>query len=116
MKNASLALFAGFALMACAPSTETTPAAPASGPTAEAPALPEPAPPAAAPTDTPADACGAAQYADFVGKPITEPGLPAEGPSVRYIRPGTQVTMDFRADRLNIDIDDKDIIVGFRCT
>ena len=32
------------------------------------------------------------------------------------IRPNTQVTMDFRADRLNIDIDASDIITGFRCT
>jgi hypothetical protein len=116
MKNASIALFAGLALMACAPSSETTPAAPAPGPAAEAPAMPDPAPPAIDPAAPPADACGAAQYAALIGKPVTEPGVPAEGPNVRYIRPGTQVTMDFRADRLNIDIDAKDIITGFRCT
>ena len=68
------------------------------------------------PTAPGADACGAGQYAAFVGKAITEPGVPPEGPNVRYIRPGTQVTMDFRADRLNVDIDAADVITGFRCT
>ena len=115
MKHLSIALFAGLALMACSPSTETTPEAPTPGPAAEGPVTPEAAPPAD-PANPPADACGAAQYAAFVGKPITEPGIPAEGPNVRYLRPGAQVTMDFRADRLNIDIDAADIITAFRCT
>jgi hypothetical protein len=44
------------------------------------------------------------------------PGVPDEGPDVRHIRPGTQVTMDFRADRLNIDIDAAEKITDFRCT
>lgn len=115
MKHTSIALLAGLALMACSPSSEPTPAAPTPGPTAEAPVTPEAAPPID-PANPPPDACGAAQYTNLVGKPITEPGVPAEGPNVRYLRPGTQVTMDFRADRLNIDIDAKDNIVAFRCT
>lgn len=114
MKHVSIALFAGLALMACSSSTETT-AEPTPGPAAEGPVTPEAAPPAD-PATPPPDACGAAQYAAFVGKPITEPGVPPEGPDVRYLRPGAQVTMDFRADRLNIDIDAADIIVAFRCT
>lgn len=88
-------------------------------PTAAAPSTtpePLPQPPATDPNAPGADACGAAQYAALVGKPITEPGVPAEGSNVRYIRPGTQVTMDFRADRLNIDIDANNVITGFRCT
>lgn len=84
---------------------------PTPGPTAEAPMTPE-QPPVA----DPVDACGALQHDALIGKPITEPGVPAEGPNVRYIRPNTQVTMDFRADRLNIDIDAGDMITGFRCT
>ncbi len=85
--------------------------APTLGPEAEAPMAPEQ--PAAV---DPIDACGVGQYAALVGKPITEPGVPAEGPNVRYIRPNTQVTMDYRADRLNIDIDASETITGFRCT
>ena len=72
--------------------------------------------PAPDPTAPVADACGAAQYAALVGKPVTEPGVPPEGPTVRHIRPDTQVTMDFRPDRLNIDIDAAGVITGFRCT
>jgi hypothetical protein len=114
MKNLIIAFVAGAALMACSPSTEPTPATPDA--TASTPASPEPAPPVVDPANSPPDACGAAQYASLVGQPITAAGVPAEGPSVRYIRPNTQVTMDFRADRLNIDIDANEMITGFRCT
>lgn len=114
MKHASIAFLAGISLMACSPSP-AEPMAPTPGPAAEAPVSPA-QPPAIDPANPPADACGAAQYANLIGKPITEPGVPAEGPDVRYIRPNTQVTMDFRADRLNIDIDAGEKITGFRCT
>lgn len=113
MKNAAIALLAGLGLMACSPS-EPNPA-PTPGPEAAAPVTPEPAQPVD-PANPPSDECGATQYAALIGKPVTEPGVPAEGPNVRYIRPNTQVTMDFRADRLNIDIDAADVITGFRCT
>lgn len=33
----------------------------------------------------------------------------------RVIEPGMSVTMDFRADRLNIDLNDRRAIVGLRC-
>ena len=113
MKHAAIAFLAGISLMACSPTSPTTePMAPTPGPEAAAPIVPE-APPAVTPAE---DACGALTHQALIGKPITEPGVPAEGPSVRYIRPNTQVTMDFRADRLNIDIDASDKITGFRCT
>ena len=89
--------------------------APIPGPAAEAPITPE-QPPAVDPSNSSTDECGALQHQAMIGKPITEPGVPAEGPNVRYIRPNTQVTMDFRADRLNIDIDAGGMITGFRCT
>jgi Peptidase inhibitor I78 family len=114
MKNFIIAFVAGAALMACSPSTEPT--TPAPDAVASTPAAPEPAPPVVDPANPPPDACGAAQYASLVGQPITAAGVPAEGPNVRYIRPNTQVTMDFRADRLNIDIDANEMITGFRCT
>jgi hypothetical protein len=109
MKNLIIAFVAGAALMACSPSTGPAPATPDA--TASTPASP-----VVDPANPPPDACGAAQYASLVGQPITAAGVPAEGPSVRYIRPNTQVTMDFRADRLNIDIDANEMITGFRCT
>jgi hypothetical protein len=109
---AGLAFASGLVLMACTPS-ETTPAAPAetAAPAPEA-APPAEAPPAATP---PEDACSMAAYASFVGQPATAEGVPPEGPSVRHIRPDTQVTMDFRPDRLNIDINAEGVITGFRC-
>jgi hypothetical protein len=119
MKHALLAFLAGTALMACTPAPEpAAPEMPAVEPSVAAPIEPQPMPqpPAPDPAAPGADACGAAQYAAFVGKAITEPGVPPEGPNVRYIRPGAQVTMDFRADRLNVDIDAADVITGFRCT
>lgn len=35
--------------------------------------------------------------------------------AVRVVRPGMAVTMDYRTDRLNITLDDKDIVTGLRC-
>jgi hypothetical protein len=63
----------------------------------------------------PEDACNVAQYAALVGKPATDPAVPAASPGVRHIRPDTQVTMDFRPDRLNVDINADGVITGFRC-
>lgn len=87
MRNAILAAPALLALTACQQSL------------AEAP---PPAPPAE-------DACGAAKLAHYVGKEAT-PGVEAElaadstAEATRTIRPGDAVTMDFRPDRLNIEI------------
>ena len=57
-----------------------------------------------------------AQHAALIGKPVTDAGVPAEGPNVRPLRPDTQMTLDFRPDRLNIEIDANGVITGFRCT
>lgn len=113
MKNALLAFVAGAALMACSPASEPAPETPAVDPAASVePAPPPPVDPAATPTG---DECGAAQHAALVGKPATEAGVPPEGPTVRHIRPDSQVTMDFSPSRLNVDIDAAGVITGFRC-
>lgn len=73
----------------------------------------------AAPMPSPG-ACETSALAALVGKPFS-PALEAEAKArakvqaVRAIRPGMAVTMDFRPDRLNIDIDDKNVVTGFRC-
>lgn len=61
------------------------------------------------------DACGAAGLQRFVGQPVKAPGVPLEGPSVRHIYPDTIVTMDFRANRLNIEMEKDGKIVKIRC-
>jgi hypothetical protein len=66
------------------------------------------------------DSCGLGSIADVVGKAVTET-LPEDARkrsgarTVRVIRPGMMVTMDFRPDRLNIDLDDKGVVTNLRC-
>jgi hypothetical protein len=78
-----------------------------------APPPTEAAPPVS--TLPPDDACNIAQYTALIGKPATDPAVPPASPDVRHIRPDTQVTMDHRPDRLNIDINADGIITAFRC-
>lgn len=61
------------------------------------------------------DTCGAARYANLVGRPITDPGVPAASQDIRHIRPNSAVTMDFSPQRLNFDVNDKDVITRLRC-
>jgi hypothetical protein len=76
----------------------------------------EPAPPVTPPADpAAADTCNMAQYAVLVGKPATDPAVPAASATVRIIKPGDQVTMDFNAARLNIELDAAGNITGVRC-
>ncbi len=51
-----------------------------------------------------ADACGAADLQTLVGKSQTVLRSQRFGPSVRIIKPGIAVTMDYRTDRMNIEI------------
>jgi hypothetical protein len=116
MKHTSILLIAGLALMACSPTEPTTTASTETPPAATEPAPPpaaEPAPPAA--TDPAADTCNMAQYAALIGKPATDSGVPAASPTVRIIKPDTQVTMDFQATRLNIDVNGAGVITAVRC-
>jgi len=61
------------------------------------------------------DACGASAHQDLLGRP----GRLLDGMrfarDVRVIRPGTAVTMDFSADRLNFRLDDRGVIVQVVC-
>ncbi|ETX14491.1 hypothetical protein OCH239_02700 [Roseivivax halodurans JCM 10272] len=61
-----------------------------------------------------APACGADGYQSLVGSPLAAVTLPAELPQ-RVIRPGEIVTMEYRADRLTIDVDEAGTITGVRC-
>ena len=76
--------------------------------------------PAPAAPELPAGACDTTALAALVGRPFT-PALEADAKArakaqtVRAIRPGMAVTMDFRPDRLNIDIDDRNVVTAFRC-
>lgn len=55
------------------------------------------------------------QYLALIGKPATDPGVPAGSTSVRIIKPGDQVTMDFLEARLNIEVDAAGNVASLRC-
>ena len=66
------------------------------------------------------DSCGLGSIADLVGKAVTETTADdarkrSGARTVRVIRPGMMVTMDFRPDRLNIVVDDKGKVTDLRC-
>jgi len=56
-------------------------------------------------TSDPAQICGAAGFQGLVGQADSALSGLALPEQTRIIRPGTAVTMDYREDRLNIEID-----------
>jgi hypothetical protein len=92
--------------MACAPA-----------PAAEGPEAPQPA---AEPSGTDSAACDASKAQHLVGRDGTE-ALAAEAKrlsganTARFLRPGQIVTMEFRADRLNILVDETNKVTAIRC-
>jgi len=61
------------------------------------------------------DTCGAGLFAELVGKPIDGPGIPGASRLVRHILPGTQVTMDYIAQRMNLEADASGVIRKINC-
>ncbi len=74
-----------------------------------APAPPEP------PKAPLSDDCGASDYQSLVGQDATALEKVLILGQVRLIRPGTAVTLDFRADRINFYIDASNEILRIRC-
>ena len=66
-------------------------------------------------SDDPAEACGAAELQYLVGKP----GVVLDGmrfsQQVRVIEYGMAVTMDYNPARLNIQLDQRDVIERVNC-
>ena len=81
---------------------------------------PVPAPDAAGPADA-ATQCNADAAQSYIGQDASEATVAeakaAAGATgaVRVIQPGQPVTMDFRADRLNVEVDDGNAIVRITC-
>ncbi|MBE0488767.1 MAG: hypothetical protein IBX53_06780 [Halomonas sp.] len=64
--------------------------------------------------------CGAAQVQDRVGRDYSEAlgeAIRAESGAarMRVIRPGEAVTLDYRPDRLNVRLDENDVISEIGC-
>ena len=80
----------------------------ACGTTAPAPSVP-PLPPLAQ------DTCNAAQYSALIGQDATALERVLILSQVRVIRPGQAVTMDFRPERINFNVDATNRIVSISC-
>ena len=67
-----------------------------------------------------AGACDAAAAQGLVGQAATS-ALAADAQrlagagTMRWLRPGQMVTMEYRADRLNIQIDEQNRVIAVRC-
>lgn len=111
-------------MIACTPTPASNDsAAPAGETTMPAPEAPPPAnaqTPTGEATEGMPMVCDAAPVQNLVGQKSTvaigRDALARTGAkSLRVIGPGMAVTMDFRNDRLNIEVDDKNVITAIRC-
>jgi hypothetical protein len=112
--------FAAFALAACgapAPDEQEQTLAQSEQRAAEAA---QPASAAAPTVNVDATRCDALQAQWTAGKPVGDAEAEqarkdAGATSVRVLKPGQPVTMDFNGARLNIEVDEKGIGVSVRC-
>lgn len=119
MRLIILSLASALAISACADQDASAPAESSehATPSAAAPANPPPAAPGDAPAQQPpADACGAAERQDWIGRARSDlPSAPA-GANWRIHETGQPITQDLRQDRLNIEIDpDSQTVVRLTC-
>ncbi|MDB5666687.1 I78 family peptidase inhibitor [Cypionkella sp.] len=61
------------------------------------------------------DACGASALQTLVGQSAKRLEVMRFGQPVRIIRPGMAVTMDYSAERLNIEINEAEMIARVTC-
>ena len=73
-----------------------------------------------APKAPPVGECDASQLQSLVGQPLTDTLATqaqedAHAAQVRVLKPGEMVTMEFKGDRLNLEVDEKQVISSVRC-
>lgn len=120
---ACVTVFLAFAMLtmtACAPINDT--ADDTAGDAPEAPPMSSPLPPERAPQPAPGmdDKCDAKAAQAYVGQTASadvaaQAKTAAGANSVRTLKPGQMVTMEFRAGRLNLDVDANNVITSARC-
>lgn len=98
-------LFAAALLGLCACASPPPPAPPTTD-------APEPPPMQAACN---ADAARAAIGKQATAEVVEQARKEAGAGMARVLRPGQMVTMEYRGDRLNVDVDAKDVVTGVRC-
>jgi hypothetical protein len=62
-----------------------------------------------------ADSCGASRYQTLIGQPAIVADLMAEANMARVLRPGMMTTMIYLPERMNIAVDENDIIERVYC-
>lgn len=67
------------------------------------------------PSEIGENACGAAEFQQFVGKPLSSFKTEDLSGRVRVIGPNTAVTLDYHADRLNVRHNTRHIITDIFC-
>ena len=81
----------------------------------EPPVSPPPEPAPHMTEDTMPGACDPDDFAHLIGQPrAAVEALTFDGP-MRIIPPGARVTMDFRPDRINFDLDENGVVTRVRC-
>ena len=114
MRTAALAASL-VALTACATPATPTASDPLPPANAEAPPMSDPNPP------MPAERCDAdTAKPNAIGQVATaevveRARIEANAEIARVLKPGTMVTMEYRAGRLNIDVDEANVITNVRC-
>ncbi len=78
------------------------------------------APPMGGPMPPIEDRCNAELANAAIGKAATaqvveQARIDARADIARVLRPGQVVTMEFRAGRLNVDVNERNAIIGLRC-
>ena len=76
--------------------------------------VPEPEPPVTDPAPV-EDACGASGLQYLVGQSAKKLEVMRFAKTVRIIRPGMAVTMDYSTERLNIEVNQAEIISRVSC-
>ena len=114
MRLTVLSLAVVATLAACTEPAPSPPARPA-----QAPVEPRPAPPpepGSTDAPAPADACGAAERQDWIGRARSDLPSPPADALWRVYETGQPVTQDLRPNRLNIEIDpDSQTVVRLSC-
>ena len=57
----------------------------------------------------------ACDFEEWVGFPVDEDALKAANRPYRILRPGDAATMDYNAERINVEVNDNDIVLNIRC-
>lgn len=120
MTRVVIPLLLSLSLAACAPGPDEQTAATEQS-QAAATAAAQPAPTAATmPPPVSESGCDDVQAQWLVGKPATEADVEqarkdAKAAVVRQLKPGQAVTMEFSAERLNVELDDKGVVTAVRC-